>query len=1400
MLRWNDLFASRLSKGLRRKRRQDSLRMRRLRVEALEDRRMLATITVTSAADNLDPDDLITLREAIQAANMDMSVDGSTAGNGADIIDFAATLNGDTIVLADQELEITETLSIDATSLSSGITVDANLGSRIFNISATEGDYSFLGLTLTQGRITGSNADPGESTYSGGAIRSVTTGSLEITETSILDSSTSGAYAMGGGLFAVGDVTISGSRISGNTTDGSFSRGGGVFTEGPLVINTSTISGNFTSGGFSGGGGLATYGSLMLTDSTVNNNITYGDYSSGGGVRVSQTAIINQSTISGNITAGFMSNGGGVASFGELAIHNSTIADNQVSDDSASGGGVWNQIVIIVLANAFVANGEHDVEIANTIIATNTALGGNPDLELNHVDLAVHYSLIGDTSGLSIGQINAINSGPGNKINVDPLLDALTNNGGPTQTHYLMTGSPAINMGDPTVTQAADQFDQRGTPFLRVYGGRLDIGALEVIVDEVGPQVNGLRIFGHSDFDLLNPKPSEDGPTPWIDQLVVEFIDFPVRDIVFTDGALNTALAENEALYSVVGDRWGNISIQSAQIIASSIAVGQPASATVLLTFFEPLPDDRFTFTVFDSITDPTGNNLDGESNIVPPINFPSGDGVPGGDFIVQFVVDSRAEIGAWAAGSVLIDANGNFILDPGSFGIPNGDLAYRIGYGSDYIFAGKFSVRDIYKKVEEGEAVALNGVLQPIATGFDTIAAYGRVSGNQYRWLIDTDDNGVADKTYFEPVGAGINGYPVAGEFDGNHENGDEVGLFDGKFWYFDTDHDFNVSDETPVQALDYSGFPIAGDFDGDFIDEKDFLVQALVDHDFDGDDDVATYIASSAGGNLFSIDINEADPGDPIEIDGIADFSFRVGSPNTGGFGFPGARERPVAADFNGDGIDDFGLWVPDGIVPVPNELSEWYLLLSGDDPFTVNVEESVLDRIQDGPLNGFVPFSPEPFGNDLYAQFGNTFSLPIAGNFDPPSPIGPGGFVAKVPSNPPIIVPQVTVPTVDPVETPPIVKVEVEPADPVVPKVEEQPLEEEPVTVAAAVQIIEEKDPEVSSELQPSVETAAPKTEEVVEETIEKVVEPVVVKANVEIVEKIEKPQPLPPVVEEPEQIAPPQPVLVENKVKESAPPVIVAAVQEPTKPEPKVVPPVESVVVEITPELPIEEITVAPVEPIIPTYSRSRVRSISYGGSHNVVKVSTSSGPLEKVIPVEIPEPVIVAMEVEIPTALEIVEPPKVEVVAAIQAPEPKPTPAPNVNEETDDSELSAEPPAKTPTSQQSKVEEAESPPQNTATDNLPTAKKTRSRTRTLIFSHSQRTVSMDESTDTGVAQAEQSTASTDAAFDDPAGLTFSRVDAEAVSLLVQHDQDAAEESEGRNHRGLTLALADGLNHL
>ena len=215
---------------------------RRLAAEPLEDRRMLAVITVDSLLDNTTDDGLVTLREAIIAANTDALADateGTQAGSGDDTIEFDTALDGGVIELdiALGELAITDAVTIDATALAGGLSIDASTadstpdidqgdGIRIFNIGDDDHDMNFdvtiAGLTLTGGDVSGG----------GGAIYS--------RENLIVSASTiTGNHMLGPGLNP--------SRILG---------GGGISAWGAVTLNQSTVSGNSTSGPNASGGGI----------------------------------------------------------------------------------------------------------------------------------------------------------------------------------------------------------------------------------------------------------------------------------------------------------------------------------------------------------------------------------------------------------------------------------------------------------------------------------------------------------------------------------------------------------------------------------------------------------------------------------------------------------------------------------------------------------------------------------------------------------------------------------------------------------------------------------------------------------------------------------------------------------------------------------------------------------------------------------------------------------------------------------------------------------------------------------------------------------------------------------------------------------------------------------------
>ena len=234
-------------------------------------------------------------------------------------------------------------------------------------------------------------------------------------------------------------ITISGFMIRNGHAGNA---GGGIDNENndTLVITNCTISGN-TAGL---GGGMFNGGPLTIGSTTVSGNSAAnggGIYNSGGGM-----ATITNSTVSGN-SAG---EGGGIFNIGVFAITNSTLSNNSAS----LAGGVFNNEVLQI-GDTILNMGASGANISN--FGTVTSLG---------------YNLSSDSGG---GALN----GPGDQINTDPLLGPLQDNGGPTFTHALLPGSPAINTGNPTFTPPPFN-DQRGPGFNRVVNGRIDKGSFEV--------------------------------------------------------------------------------------------------------------------------------------------------------------------------------------------------------------------------------------------------------------------------------------------------------------------------------------------------------------------------------------------------------------------------------------------------------------------------------------------------------------------------------------------------------------------------------------------------------------------------------------------------------------------------------------------------------------------------------------------------------------------------------------------------------------------------------------------------------------------------------------------------------------------------------------------------------
>ena len=489
---------------------------------------------------------------------------------------------------------------------------------------------------------------------------------------------------------------------------------------------------------------------------------------------------------------------------------------------------------------------------------------------------------------------------------------------------------------------------------------------LELFIDTQGPQVDGVFITGDEDFNLFSLKPESPQPTPRVDSLTIRVVDLPSRIAPFFYDAISNV--PPLAPIVLVGDHSGVIAIDTLEYIdinsGPGIAVGE-----IVMTFSEPLPDDRFTLTLSDNIIDPAGNQLDGENNAAEPIGdpfFPTGDLIPGGDFIARFTVDSRPEIATWSQGVVYADINGNFVWDPEGQDndATNRDFVFNFGEVTDAYFTGNFASNalpgpDRIMGTADDIAIDRDDV---VSSGFDKLGVYGAFNG-QYQFFLDTDDDGVGDLV--GSMAFQVNAIPVAGNFYMSYEDEgaifddlrprDEIGAFDGQNWYLDVDGNNQIdSDERFPTSL--RGIPLVGDFNGD------------------GFDDLATYNNDTG---LFYFDLNR---------DGTADDELF--------FGFSGFGERPVAGDFNLDGIDDIVMWVPRQEGQLPKEAGEFHFLISDELPLDAEPREGFPSYMTVLPSEVFQPFSPKPLGNDLVAQFGDDFALPLFGNFDPPVDGGSNG----------------------------------------------------------------------------------------------------------------------------------------------------------------------------------------------------------------------------------------------------------------------------------------------------------------------------------------------------------------------------------------------------------------------
>jgi len=346
------------------------------------------------------------------------------------------------------------------------LTISGKYGDRTL-FHRNTGTLSITGVGIEAGYYYLKSTTPLFRNVSGGCIDSAGSAVLDHVTVAHCRVGTNDGIAFGAGVYANGALTLRNSRVSESTATSvnNHAHGGGIAAFRGLYMSNSTIAGNHVTGSYrlsdyNSGGGAYVHGNAFVVGSTLSGN-TCND--SAGGIAVaaatggySYAFFLFNSTISGNHAD---------VTFGAAAANVKTVIEDSTIAFNTSGYSSAGLMVNAADANVIVS--------LSGVLASNNFSGPNQE-ELDFMTDAP----------LQAGAPNLVRA-PGlempgvNLLGFCPLLDTLRDNGGPTQTHALLSRSPAIDAGPAT---APDHFDQRGAPYVRGSGSgaRADIGAFEV--------------------------------------------------------------------------------------------------------------------------------------------------------------------------------------------------------------------------------------------------------------------------------------------------------------------------------------------------------------------------------------------------------------------------------------------------------------------------------------------------------------------------------------------------------------------------------------------------------------------------------------------------------------------------------------------------------------------------------------------------------------------------------------------------------------------------------------------------------------------------------------------------------------------------------------------------------
>jgi hypothetical protein len=475
---------------------------------------------VTSTADHIADDGVVTLREAIEWSN----------SLGPQTIRFASSLAGQTIHVLQSYSEaaygtsgfvVLGNITLDAAG-TPGLTIaSANTAKRLFRV-APGASLTVRNLTLYGGLARG--GDGGSSAYPGGGGAGMggaifNQGTVEIVNSTLTANLAVGGNGgvpapshyrtyLSGGAGGGPNGGAGGSSLNGYSGfAGGFGGGGGggaTYDTGFLLTSWFGRGGN---GGFGGGGGGADAdGGWGFNNQPGLGGFGGGNGSDGGWIRAPEGsysivtlagggaglggAIFNfggtlkviNSTLSGNRAEGGVGSyygassgghgsayGGAVFSYqGHVSIYQSTLAENVVSSSAGQDGGA-------LYVKGELGNNDN-LWLRYSIVA-NSSNGAIPvnDVAVDGYRIVAGY--------YNVVELPAANPGWGGSwsgtwFGTDPQLGPLQNNGGATWTQMPRSGSPAIDSAWWSDNAYQLPGDQRGVPT----DGIRDIGAVQYLV------------------------------------------------------------------------------------------------------------------------------------------------------------------------------------------------------------------------------------------------------------------------------------------------------------------------------------------------------------------------------------------------------------------------------------------------------------------------------------------------------------------------------------------------------------------------------------------------------------------------------------------------------------------------------------------------------------------------------------------------------------------------------------------------------------------------------------------------------------------------------------------------------------------------------------------------------